>query len=137
MHAPHATVNCLFEIPQLLFCSTLCALCAMRAARAAHSRFVLEACSIHILSEIPQLFYLFAPCSTICALPATHTRAIIARAMRTPTPITCADCPNECLYQFGSRSVQPLRRQRWICSAAHSRSPMNLVNLGYHMHLVL
>jgi hypothetical protein len=40
-----------------------------------------------------------------CAAPIdTHT----------PTPITCADCPNE--YQFGSRPVQPFGRQRWICS---------------------
>jgi hypothetical protein len=39
-----------------------------------------------------------------------------ARATRTPTQITCADCPNEYLYQFGSRSGQPYGRQRWICS---------------------
>jgi hypothetical protein len=49
MHAPHATANCLSEIPQLVFFySTLCAL-----------RFVLAACSIHVVSEIPQLFSFF------------------------------------------------------------------------------
>jgi hypothetical protein len=51
MHAPHVTANCLSKIPQLFVL-----LYAMRAARAAHSRFVLAACSIHVLSEIPQLF---------------------------------------------------------------------------------
>jgi hypothetical protein len=52
---------------------------AIRAARAAHSRFVLTACSIHVLSEIPQS-NVIAPRSTICALCATravapHTRS--------------------------------------------------------------
>jgi hypothetical protein len=96
-------------------CSTICALRATRAARAKHLRIALVAaappCSIHVLSR----FALVLP----------------LRAMPTPTPITCADCPNECLYQLGSHSVQPCGRQRWICSAgrtfAHSRSP-TLVN---------
>jgi hypothetical protein len=45
-------------------------------------------------------------------------RLYCARRTRTPAPITCAHCPNECLYQFVSRSVQPFGRQRWICGAA-------------------
>jgi hypothetical protein len=155
MHPPHATANCLSEIPQLLGG-------APRAARAAHSRFVLTACSIHVLSEIPHLLVMFllhdvrAARYARRALRAPHIRAsrsrrlhrhvsfmysrasrsfsffalarnncaaIIARAahaMHTPTPITCGDCPNESLYQLGSRSVQPFGRQRWICSAART-----------------
>jgi hypothetical protein len=47
---------------------------------------------------------------------AVPPRLRAMRATRTPTPITYADCPNQCLYQFGSRSVQPFGHQRWICS---------------------
>jgi hypothetical protein len=92
-------------------CTRICfaphyARCAMRDMRAAHSRFALaEAappCSIHVLRA----------CS-----PASRLRGTAAR---TPTPITCADCPNEYLYQYGSRSVQPFGRQRWICSIART-----------------
>jgi hypothetical protein len=67
---------------------------ALRDTRAAHSRFVLAA------AAPPYSMFMFHP---------------IANA-RTPNRITYADCPNECLYQFGSRSVQPFGRQCWICS---------------------
>jgi hypothetical protein len=55
LHAPHATANWQSEIPER-FCI---APRYMRAVRTAHSRFVLATCSIHVLSEIPQL------CSTL------------------------------------------------------------------------
>jgi hypothetical protein len=114
------------------FCSTPC------------SRFVLAAYSIHVLSETFFLFLLHAPRYARCArrtlvvaappcsihvlsrfalvlpLRACAGRLLrpgcALRATRTPTPITCADCPNEYLYQFGSISVQSFGRQRWICS---------------------
>jgi hypothetical protein len=61
---------------------------------------------------------MFHPCTLVLALAWDNYAAIIARAIRTPTTITFAECPNVCLYQFGSRSVQPFGRQRLICSAA-------------------
>jgi hypothetical protein len=83
------------------FCSTICALRAPHIALAAAA----SPCSIHVLSRF----------ALVLSLARDDCAAIIARAaltMCTPTPITCADCPNECLYQFGSRSVQPFGRQR-------------------------
>jgi hypothetical protein len=113
MRAPHATANYLSVIPQFCVCFTLRAMHAPCAARTAHSRFALTAaappCSIHVLS----CFVLVLPLRACpdCAL-----------ATRTPTLRTCADCPNECLYQFGSRSVQPFGRHRWIYSAARTHT---------------
>jgi hypothetical protein len=97
-------------LPQTVF-RNFVLLHAMRNTRAAHSRFALaEAvppCFIHVLSLRARS-------------PASRLRGTAApprlSATHSPTHITCADCPNECLYKFGSRSVQPFGRQRWICS---------------------
>jgi hypothetical protein len=129
MHAPHATMNCLSEIPQFFF--------ALRYARCMlRTRFVLAACSIHVLFEIWQLFT--CVCSTfhdMRAARAAHSRIALAaaappcsihilsrfalvlplracagrlrrhtcalRAMRTPTPITCADSPMSVCTNLG------------------------------------
>jgi hypothetical protein len=92
--------------------STICALHATHT-RASRSR--------RLRRPVP-FMYSRASCSFSRFMLARDDCAAIiarcARAMRTPIPITCADCPNECLYQFGSRSVQPFGRQRLICSVA-------------------
>jgi hypothetical protein len=71
-------------IPQLFWLHAA----RIRAACAAHSQYMLSSaappCSIHVLTR----FALVLP----------------LRAC-TPTPVTCTDCPNECLYQFQSRSA--------------------------------
>jgi hypothetical protein len=51
---------------------------------------------------------LFNPCILTPLLRAERTT-------HPPAPIPFAHCPNECLYQFGSRSVQPFGRLCWIC----------------------
>jgi hypothetical protein len=82
-------------------------------------------------------------CALMCALRAAHTHgspspcsalfhpftfglhARVGRLIaRTPTPITFVYCPNECLYQFGSRPVQPFGRLRCICGAARIADPL-------------
>jgi hypothetical protein len=41
----------------------------------------------------------FAIARDDCAAKIAAKIARSVRAMHTPTPITCADCPNQCLYQ--------------------------------------
>jgi hypothetical protein len=102
MRSPHVSANCLSEIPQICFFlhSMRDAPCAMRAPHTSRSF---------------SRFALVLPPASACAGRLRRPDCAL-RATRTPTPITCADCTNECLYQFGFRSVQPFRRQRGICS---------------------
>jgi hypothetical protein len=115
MRAPHATANCLSEIPQLFspFFAPHYARCVLRAVHPPHT---LASCLQQLRRHV-QFMYSRASRS----FPASRLRQIAApprlRATRTPTPITFADCPNECLYQCWSRSVQQFERQCWICSA--------------------
>jgi hypothetical protein len=52
--------------------------------------------------------------------------------------ITCADCPNECLYQFESRSVQPFGRQRLISENHRGRRHWYwLLENVLHVQLIL
>jgi hypothetical protein len=92
----------------------------MRARMLPHTvclrfRFALAAaappCSIHVLSR-------FALVLPLRACAGWLRRPDFALCTQTPTPVTCVDCPNECSYQFGSRSVTPFGCQCWICSAA-------------------
>jgi hypothetical protein len=60
----------------------------------------------------PMLYVWF--CAHVCALCSR-----INAHSRSPTPITFAHYPNECLYQFGARWAQPFGRLCWICEVAH------------------
>jgi hypothetical protein len=118
MRASHATENCLSEILQI-FCLLHAARdepCAIRAPHTRASRS--QGLRRHVpfmYSRASRSFSRFALEPDGCAVPIARC-ARVARATRTPTPITYADCHNECLYQYGSRSVLPFGRQRWICS---------------------
>jgi hypothetical protein len=186
MHAPQATAKSLSDIPQLVFSSTLCALCsrhvpfmytlrffaprsticALRATcavRTAHSRIALAAaappCSIQVLSRFAlvlplracpgrlrrhncarrlPLLVLIAPMSVCtnlgldqsCRLGANAGYVVLRGRLRAQCAHKCAlviadsrklcRFPNESLYQFGVRSVQPFGSQRWICSVART-----------------
>jgi hypothetical protein len=109
MRAPHATANCLSEIPQIyLFCSTLRAMSPARYARRTLGLRARVGCAAICHACTPAL-RARSPASRLCGMAA-----------RTPTPITYSDCLNECLYQFGSQKVKKFGRQRWICSLAVS-----------------
>jgi hypothetical protein len=43
-------------------------------------------------------------------------------AQRAHTPIPSAHCPNECLYEFGARSVWPPMLGMWCCGQVCARS---------------
>jgi hypothetical protein len=105
MHAPHAIANCLSEISQLLFFCST----LRRYVPFMYSRASRTFSCLH----------------DGCAAPIA----------RTPSHITCADCPNEYLYQFGSRLVQPFGRQRWTCSA-HARTHIHVLPRE-HRHTII
>jgi hypothetical protein len=82
MHAPHATANCLSEIPQPFFFTPRFALCALRALRAPHTRTL---CSRHVPFVYSLRFCNFFQfcCSTlhdVRAARAAHSRIALAAA---------------------------------------------------------
>jgi hypothetical protein len=98
----------------------LLAMRATRAARAAHSRFVLTAWSIHVLSEILQLFSIF-----------------LLHAPRYALAATAPPCPNHVLLRFAL--VLPLRacagRLRRHNCALRARRALCTSRLPYHCRL--
>jgi hypothetical protein len=102
--------------PTFLFCSALSARTTLHARGSSCALFHPCTLALHARSRAPRSF------SRGSAAPP---RLRAARALLAPTPIMCAHCPNEFLFQFGVQSVQPFGRQCCMYGVAHACARIN------------
>jgi hypothetical protein len=110
--------------------------CPCSHARAACYRELYVWVSAIALAEAapPCFIHVFSRFALVLPHRACAGRLHRGTAAPPPLRITSADCPNECLYQFGSQSVQPFGRQRWICSLSVYARVCTHTHARAHIH---